>query len=295
MVVLLILGLACRPLAGPTASSDPRMTVSLLPATLRGLSGLTVDEAGRLWAVTEREPTLVPLRLDGNRVVEDGAPIPVAGWRVGSKDAVDAESIAWVGPGRFALGAEPRWTGDRDNDSVIEVSLLNGVATVTGAREVPYAPFAVRAEANRGLEGLAATLDVLVASAETVVTTGSGRDALLWRVPRDGVVTTARLRLTSATGKLSDIAARDDGAVTHLLAIERHYEVSRLVAADVTWGRAEASPARVVRDLGAVLAPVPNLEGIAWLADGRVVLIADNDSGERPGPVVAVVIAGLDP
>jgi hypothetical protein len=289
MVVLLILGFACAPHVPPTLSSDPQMTVSLLPEALRGLSGVTVDETGRLWAVRERTAALVPLRLDGSRVVEDGAPIEVAGWRADT----DAESIAWVGPGRFVLGAEPRWAGERDTDAVVEVTVSNGAAAVTGTRTVAYAPFGVRAEANRGLEGLGSTPDAVVAAAETVVATAAGRDTPLWRLAPDGTVTTARLRLTSETGKVSDLAARDEGAVTHLLAIERHYSVSRLVAADVTWGSPEATPARVVRDLAAVLAPVPNLEGIVWLADGRVVLLADNDSGGQAGPVVAVVIAGL--
>ncbi|MDP2312941.1 MAG: esterase-like activity of phytase family protein [Pseudomonadota bacterium] len=294
--------LGCRQPPAPTVSSDPRVTVSTLPVSLLGLSGLTVDDTGRLWSVLERTPALVPLRLDGAHVVQDGEPLPIGRWLPN----VDAESIAWVGrgpagEGQFVLGAEPRFVGARAEDKLVRVDVRDDAAAVRpvgGVVDVVYAPFQTRGEANRGLEGVAVTPAALYAAAETVLLPATGgREAPLWRIARtDEAVTTARLRLTSETGKISDLAARETGDTTRILAIERHYGVSSLVVAEVTWGTADVpstATARVVRDLAGVLAPVPNLEGLAWLPDGRVVLVADNDSGEAPGLVTVLVIEGL--
>lgn len=280
MALLILLSCVFPPDAD---AAVPGVTRSELPADLRGLSGLAVDDTGRLWSVSERPVALVPLRLDGDRVVPDGAPLRVKGWPLG----VDAESVAWLGPGRFVLGGESQIEG-RARDVAREAVVTDGVARVARAWPLPYGPFGVTAGGNRGLEGIDADGGALVVASEMVA--GRPRAALLWRVEGDAVAY-ATVRLTSADGKVSSVEV--DGA--HLLAIERHYGTVRLVEADLTWGTAEApgtADARVVRDLAADLGDLPNLEGLATLPDGRIVLLSDNQGGAvRTGPTVALVLA----
>lgn len=276
------------------ASGASGVTRSTLPAGLNGLSGLTIDADGLLWAVSERGVALVPLRLDGDTVALDRAPIPVAGWPVG----VDAESLAWLGPGRFAVGTETQGDG-RAAERVLEV-----VVTTAGGKpraavgptvwSLPYLPFGVTGGANHGVESLDLLDGALIAASE--VTVGETRAAPVWRVPLDGgPVRTAVVPLTSDNGKLStlDALAFTDAGV-ELLAIERHYETVRLVAARLP-SAADGAPAgttRVVRDLAAELTDLPNIEGLARLPDGRTVLLGDNQHGLRlDGPTVVLVLA----
>ncbi|MFN7145387.1 MAG: hypothetical protein ACK4YP_16560, partial [Myxococcota bacterium] len=104
MALLILLSCVFPPGAD---AAVPGVTRSELPADLRGLSGLAVDDAGRLWSVSERPVALVPLRLDGDRVVPDGAPLRVKGWPLG----VDTKSISWIGPRGSSFGAPSQMEG----------------------------------------------------------------------------------------------------------------------------------------------------------------------------------------
>ncbi len=281
-MALLIL-LSCLPKLGDIAT--PGVTRSELPRELRGLSGLAVDDAGGLWSVTERDAALVPLRLEGDAVVA-GAPLPIAGWPAG----LDAESVGCVGPGRFLVGSEG--AAGRTTDRVYEVRVEGGRAAVGRAWELDYTPFGVVPEENRGIEGLDATAGAFVAASEMVV--GAPRAAPVWWVPLEGgTVGTALIELTSPDGKIAALVGTERG----VLAIERHYGTSRLVEAELAWGEPEtAAPlrakARVVRDLAAELGELPNLEGLARLADGRIVVLSDNQNGRvASGATVALVLA----
>jgi hypothetical protein len=285
VAILMTILLALAALAAAPAAAGgvaPAAVRSELPRSLRGLSGLAVEPSGRLWSVAERGVALVPLRLDGDRVVPDGDPIPVRGWPVG----LDAESLAWLAPGRFLVGTESLAEG-RPADRLVTVRIVDGRAEVGPALVVPYAPFGLVGEANRGVEALDAVDGLLVAASEVVA--AAPRGAPLWRL-RPGVpaVEVATVTLTSAEGKLSSLVVAGE----EIYAIERHYETVRLIAAIPAWGSAPAPvPARVVRDLAAELGPLPNLEGLARLPDGRFVLLADNQGGfATDGPTVALVL-----
>jgi hypothetical protein len=256
---------------------------STLPATLKGISGLAVTSDGKLWSVTERRPALVPLRLEGARVVPDGEPVTIEGWPADT----DAESIAELGPGRFAVGTEPidPSTAGRTEDRILEVTLEGGRATVGKSWTVSYEPLGMTAPANKGIEGLCTSGNRLIAVAEPVLESGEGRFAPLWVIDlATGDTRTAQVRLTSAHGKLASLDCHGD----ELRLIERHYDVLYLLGASLGTGDAPIR-ARVVRDLAVDLPERPNLEALAWLSDGRIVLVADN-SGSRTVPVAALVL-----
>ncbi len=262
----------------PTAESEPRRTV--LDLSVDGLSGLTIDDEGMLWAVPERSPFLVALR-DGR--VE--AVIPLEGF----PEEADAESIAHLGGRRFAIGTESM-DDDRPSDHVylVEVSgaLPGATARVTSRIELPYAVLSVSPAENKGIEGLCAVGETVIAAVEPKLT----RD--------DGICTTALARgdltsgqwsgydveLSTATGKISALACRAQGTNIEVFAIERHYEVMRILRFVVPEapGAAPIVPELVV-DLGGALEGDPNLEGLAIDA-GDFVMINDNHYGERTGP-----------
>jgi hypothetical protein len=95
-----------------------------------------------------------------------------------------------------------------------------------------------------------------------------------------------RLRLTSATGKISALECADGGngrLVAH--AVERHYGVTRILRFEVP---AEGSPGgeaivpEVVFDVAAATPGLPNVEGIA-LDGARVLLLSDHDPDDAEG------------
>lgn len=285
MLLLLVAALAApAPAPAPSAAPVPlRVTRSELAGPPHGLSGLAADDRGGLWAISERDVSLVPLRLDGDRVLPAGPALRVARWPVG----LDAESLAWVSPGRFLVGTESLAEG-RATERLLEVRVDGDRATVVGERALAYAPFGLTGEENRGVEALDYADGAWIAASEVV--SASPRTAPLWRAPVEGgPVEHAAVTLTSPDGKLSALVATDG----EILAIERHYGTVRLVAATVVWGPTPTPvPARVVRDLAAELGPLPNLEGLARLPDGRLVLLGDNQSGfRRDGPTVALVLS----
>jgi hypothetical protein len=89
------------------------------------------------------------------------------------------------------------------------------------------------------------------------------------------------LRLTTGTGKLAALDCWREHGSTRGVAIERHYEVMRVLGLELS-GRGPVVPV-VVRDLGPALQGSLNLEGIVRLPDGRLLMIVDNHHGTRTG------------
>ena len=92
--------------------------------------------------------------------------------------------------------------------------------------------------------------------------------------------------MTSKTGKLAALDCRKvDGAI-EALAVERHYGESRLLRFRVPQGtEGQWIEPTVVADVSKLVSPLPNFEGLAWLADGSAVLVADNQyKGAALGP-----------
>jgi hypothetical protein len=118
---------------------------------------------------------------------------------------------------------------------------------------------------------------------------GGKRFAPVARIdPATGAATPYRVELSSNKGKISSLDCRARGDSIEVLAIERHFEVSRILGFSVPRnGPASGAmlPSRIVTDL------VPytngnkrNFEGIAWLDEKHVALIVDNHYGRVTGP-----------
>ncbi len=251
-----------------------------LDLALDGLSGLTIDERGVLWAVAERSLKLAAF--------QSGAVLGVVPLEGFPEDA-DAESIAYLGEGRFAIGTESV-DEERASDHVhlvtLEGRLPEATARVTGQVELPYSVLSVSPARNKGIEGLCAVGDTVIAAVEPKLMREDGTctTALARGELSDTRWTGHDVELTTETGKISALACRAGPAGIEVFAIERHYEVMRVlrfVVPDAP-GDAPIVP-EVVVDLAGALEGDPNLEGLA-LDGADFVMINDNHYGERTGP-----------
>ncbi len=255
-------------LVGCTSRPPPYAAVTVDVGDRAGLSDLAWGPAGALFAVPERDPALV--RIDPASGAVERLPLR------GVPDGLDLEALAWDGA-VWWFGTERN--AARRADLVLRADPSTGV--VRRASELDWvALFGVEPKANQGIEGLCALEGVLIALGEPVDERG-GRFGL---VARRGVTsgwTPYRVPLSSASGKLSAASCRVRGEVVEVTAIERHYEVSRLVRFDVPLAGepGELAPAAVVVDLGAAWGGrTPNLEGLA-LRPGGAWIVADASGG----------------
>lgn len=249
---------------------------------VHGLSGLAVDGDGALWTVAERGKTLFRIELDGAAVrAVTRHPVDIG-------DGNDLESLAWA-DGTLWAGLETRGA------ALLHVVALRRDGDRFGAEQiatVTAAEAGVRLRDNHGVEGLCAAGGVLVAAVEAAGSDARGRWAPLVVIDRADPSrrTVHRLRLTSATGKLSGLDCRQDLAgaagTLEVLAIERHFEITRLVA--FTLDPAASAPPditpRIALDLGPALRGALNLEGIVFGPDDRPIAVVDNQYGRITGP-----------
>lgn len=238
-----------------------------------GLSGLAVDPAGVLWAVPERSRVLV--RIEGARA----STIPLEG----VPDGTDTESMAFVDATHVAFGTETQVEG-RAADFVLIAEIAEGRAHVAESIELPYSTLGIPAVKNRGIEGLCIAGGTMVVTLETVDDSeGLRRAVVATRPVSGGEWTVARVRLTTATGKPSALDCRARGSELDVIAIERHWEVMRVIAftLDMTNAGAETT-ATLWEDLAGRIGMV-NLEGVV-ASSGQAVLVVDNDSGGVQGP-----------
>lgn len=271
----LLLGVAA------THPTSERPRIRTLENT-RGMSGLTKAPDGTFWAIGERSHTLVQLNPRGD--------IQARFLIEGVTDGVDTESLAWLAPGTFVVGTEVHER--RDADSVLVVRLRGTQARVEKTWRVDYGMWRLRVDANRGLEGLCVAGDHVLAAVEHVADAGHHRFAPLavlhrpsnrWRA--------AWVRLTSGRGKLAALSCQVHGSQVGVWAIERHYEVRRIVyfRAPLEGGVIEA---RTVLDLNQRGLPDANLEGLVRTTTGDFVLLSDNDSGGVDGPTRVFFVSG---
>jgi hypothetical protein len=237
-------------------------------ATAPGLSGLATDESGALWTVAERARTAYRITLDAalHPTVD---PYPIEGGHNG----YDLEAIAVLGGGAFAFGTE----NQRSGVATIQLAMQRGhTLAITNTITITDQDVGVPLDANHGAEGVCGVGSTVIAALESW-STEPHRWAPVLRII-DGVVVRAhRLSLTSATGRISslDCTIDADGTV-HALAIERHFEVMRVLAFTLPRDAPETIQPTVILDVGAELNGKANLEGIARLADGRLVAVVDN-------------------
>ncbi len=294
VVVALSLQSACDhapasiPAKVPQAANS-KVVFTKLPDTsrhLRGLSGLAKDPSGRLWAVPERDRTLLALSPQSNGFLSTAYRLE------GVPKGFDTEALASLGDGRFAFGTETQER--RKSDQVLIATLEDGRARIVDRLTFDYGAWNIEAEANRGLEGLCYAGGQLLAGSEQPGKARQGnkrrRFAPLASMSPTTHATIKRFRLwlTTETGKLSSLACRErrDKGDIEVLAIERHYKEARVLRFTLPAAGSDIEP-EVLVDLAALWPHPPNFEGVEW--EGKsLVLLVDNDSGGITGPSLLV-------
>jgi hypothetical protein len=266
--------------SGPAPGTGVPVAIDL--DTDPGLSDLALAPDGALWTESERGRSIYRLTLDGDAVASldrfDVTNVP---------DGDDIEAIAMIDADHFALGTETHGVGSASvwfasrNDAAIDA---RGGFDITG----------VQIDDNNGIEGICADDQIVVAAIETVIVDGDARYApvIVQRtdVARDLLAPAIdRVKLTSATGKLSAMSCTLGEQELEILAIERHYDVSRLIAFTLPRFGDATVEATVVRDL-TELSAGRNFEGVARLADGRIALIVDDQGATITGPSQLVIL-----
>lgn len=272
--------MACQTAAPRRSRALDLTRVSLDVPGVSGLSGLTTDGNGHLWAVSERDWALVEFHAgDVLRKVD----LPPMG------EEIDLEAITWLSANRFALGTER--DVERDTDDIIEIRVVGDKAIESRRWHLHYAPLGLEPEPNQGIEALCALGDEwLLAIGEPVVTdpaTGQRR-APMWRATTSGKgVTHGWLQLTSEEGKIAGLACRPLGDEAYeIVAVERHFGVMRLVGFQLFGAEPAGSThvARVLVELHDKLDQNPNLEGVTWGPDRAIWLVVDNAWRRVRGP-----------
>jgi hypothetical protein len=280
MIALILIVTACSSTAveRPRNGAEPER-IRLDDSVPDGLSGLTRDGDGVLWASPETNRHLVAIRQRHTATM-----VPLEGMPEG----LDLESIEWMDGHRFLGGTESMDTS-RTSDPLVVIE-VGGTARVVSQIPIPYAALGIVAEENHGIESLCYANGHAVAIFENVLDE-DGRVAPIALVTVEPfAVVSHRLALTTETGKIAGLACRARGSSIDAFAIERHYEVMRVVRFSIGVG----SPStrirpRLVADLAGALDGDPNLEGLA--IDGEdLVLVVDNHYGERSGPNELVVL-----
>ncbi|UQA61212.1 esterase-like activity of phytase family protein [Polyangium aurulentum] len=279
LLATLLLAAACDARPSAPAGPTPAARIEKLPIDdVAGLSGLAADDRGSLWSVPEDRPMLV-------EIPASGAPrsMPLRG----VPDGLELESLAWLGGDRFAAGTEGGCGSGAER--ILLILREGGEARVERALDLPLALWGGSCDEHHGIEGLCHAGGKLVAAIEHVIVAGGGRLAPLARVdPQNGEATAYRLALTSDTGKISALDCRARGDAIEVLAVERHFEVSRLVGFSLpASGPASDAPVRprVLAELGAhTNGGKRNFEGVVWLDDRRAALIVDNQYRGITGP-----------
>jgi len=282
---LLLLPLSLTACEGCSSSSPPPLPpgarlVPVAVSDLSGLSGLARDDKGALWAVPETKFLLLQISPSGAELGR----FPLSGVPEGA----ELESLAWLGEDRFAIGTEG---GCKDGaEKILLVTREEKDARTTRTLNVPLSAWGATCDDKRGLEGLCAAGGKLVAALENPLPGPNGeRHAAIARIDEaTGDVTALRLALTSDEGKISGLDCRAKNGAIEVLAIERHFTVSRLLSFSVPEsGPSDATPIKptILVDL----APYSNegkrnFEGAVWIDDTHAALIVDNHYRKITGP-----------
>ncbi len=260
-----------------------------------GLSGLAVAADGGVWTIAERAATAFRIDLDLTRsppTVRAIEPWPVVGLPPGE----ELESLAILPDGAMMVGAEGRAA------HVVHAYRLEKVGhrlEVRGpAISMKAKQLGVHAGGNHGAEGACAvpglTLFAIEAAGQDAVSRWAPLVVLHEGGPDGDDVTQAaaltpdhvrHLRLTTATGKISALDCWRDGDRVRVIAIERHFAVTRILGFDLDDGAGDLPIApTVLRDLAPVLHGSLNLEGLVRLPDGHLLAVVDNQYGTLTGP-----------
>ena len=250
-------------------------------ATEPGLSGLASDDSGGVWTIAERAAKAYRITLDA----ADKPALETFSVE-GLPPKLDLEGIAWLGGDRFAFGTE----GKVDGIATVLLAERRGASfTITSSISLPETKLGIDLPANHGAEGVCGHGDTIIVAIEGAGTVGGKRFAPIVRIANGQIVSVHRMWLTTKTGKLSalDCTIAADGTA-QVIAIERHFSVTKFLRFALPVGAGDITPAEVL-DLGPILESRLNLEGIATLADGRIVAVVDNQWKQLQGPSVLLV------
>jgi hypothetical protein len=251
--------------------------------TAPGLSGLATDGSGGVWTIAERDPKAYRITLDP----EDKPTLETFAIE-GIPPKLDLEAIAWLGGDRFAFGTEGKIDGIA---TVLLADRRGSTFVITGTIALPETKLGIDLPANHGAEGLCGQGETIIIAIEGAGTALGKRFAPIVRITSGRIESVHRLWLTTKTGKLSalDCTIAPDGTA-EMLAIERHFSVTKILRFPLPIGDADITPIEVL-DLGPILENRLNLEGIAMLPDHRVVAVIDNQWKQLQGPSVLLVFA----
>jgi hypothetical protein len=256
-----------------------------------GTSDLSIDDRGHLWAIAERERVVAEIELDTQDATATFTRHPLDG----VPEGVDTEALSWLGGGKFAIGTE----GQQEATASVMFGALgsDGHIVVHPGIELTDAILGITLVKNHGVEALCGRGDDLLVAIESWGTFPERaaypegyktRWAPLVRLHAGAVTSVQKLKLTTATGKISALTCTfaPDGTID-AIAIERHYRVSRILTFSVPLGTDLITP-EVALDLWPVVRDryhaKLNLEGVAKLADGRWVMVNDNQGAGVDGP-----------
>jgi hypothetical protein len=281
--VLLVALIGCK------NSNDDKLAVALPPAPFDevevdlppGTSDLSLDDRGHLWAVPERDHVIAEIELVGTKTTVTLHPLD------GVPDGLDTEALAWLGDGKFAVGTE----GQAAPTASVMFGELRADGHIALGQTVALTndQLGVELTINHGVEGLCGHGDDLIVGIESFGTYPNGsRWAPLVRMHAGVVTRVQKLLLTSDRGKISALFCTfEPDGTADVLAIERHYGVSRIIAFTAPPTATEITP-QVALDLWPIVRDryheKLNLEGIVKLADGRWVLVNDNQGAHVEGP-----------
>jgi hypothetical protein len=249
-------------------------------STPPGMSDLSIDDRGVMWSIAERRREVVeidlaqePPRITAHRL--EGVPA-----------GIDTEAIAWLGNNRFAIGTEGALVATA---AILFAELDQQRMIVTRTRPLTSLELGVSLTGNHGIEAICGKGDEIFAASESVGRMPDGtRYSAFVRLDGDTLHVT-KLRLTSEKGKISALYCTwDDAGSVQVIAIERHFGVSRVLSFTVRRDDVEVTPT-IVLDLGPILRNSLNLEGIVRLPDGRLVAINDNQGKVVRGPTELLV------
>lgn len=275
---LLLMGGCSKKTEAPLPAGGRLINVPI--QDLSGLSGLARDDTGALFAVPEEDRMLVEIAMTGeekHRYRVNGVP-----------NGVEFESLAWLSKDKFAMGTEGGCSDGAEHVLVVERE--GEGAKVTKDIKVPLATWGAKCDEKRGIEGLCSAGGKMLAGIENPLDGKNGeRWAVLARIDETtNEIAPFRLALTSKTGKISALECRVKNDAMEVLAIERHFEVAKLLTFTIPLtGAGEEAPRtpRVVMDLFPFVGEAKrNFEGVVWLDDQHVMLIIDNKYGKVTGP-----------
>ena len=115
-----------------------------------GVSDLTIDDRGHLWAMPERDRVVVEIELG---VTATSTPHPLDG----VPDGLDTEALTWLGGTQFAIGTE----GAAAPTASVRFAELrpDGRVVITRTRELTSAELGVELTTNHGVEGICGSGD----------------------------------------------------------------------------------------------------------------------------------------